>query len=174
MKQFQPSSALLFVLIVGLVWSEQLTQEEDTNDLETAESAFFDPKIVLLTGLAGLAGIGALVVKGAVVGAGAGKLLLFAKHAGQSSSHGSSGWDSSSYSSHSSYPAYKSYSSSYSSSSSSEDSRPSSYSGSLKVSGSLSPVSSHTTESTTSTTTAAPNSKASLSLDDVDDPLPEN
>uniref|UniRef100_A0AAG5D293 Uncharacterized protein n=1 Tax=Anopheles atroparvus TaxID=41427 RepID=A0AAG5D293_ANOAO len=137
MKLFQSHSALLFVLIVGLVWSEQLEQDEDTNDLETAESAFLDPKFAIF---AGLAGIGALVVKGAALGAGVGKLLLFAKHAGQAKSH-SSEWDSSSsvssYSSHSSYPAYKSYSSSHSSSS---EAKPTAYTGSLKVSGSLTPV----------------------------------
>ncbi|XP_049540873.1 uncharacterized protein LOC125954525 [Anopheles darlingi] len=134
MKLFRSaSSALLFVLIVGLAWSQQLEQEDETNDLETAESAFhIDPKTVIFTGLAG---IGALVVKGV----GLGKLLLLAK-AGSSfgNSHSSSSsWDSSSSSSsHPSYPSYKSYSSSYSS----DEPKSTSYSGSLKVTGSLSPV----------------------------------
>uniref|UniRef100_A0A182QE43 Uncharacterized protein n=1 Tax=Anopheles farauti TaxID=69004 RepID=A0A182QE43_9DIPT len=178
MKLFGASSTLLFVLIIGLVWSEQLEQDSDTNDLETAESAFhIDPKTVIFTGLAG---IGALVVKGIALGVGGGKLLLLAKHAG--SSH-SNGWDSSyqksySSSSHPSYPSYKSYSSSYSSSSSSDDAKPTAYTGSLKVSGSLTPVSSQSQSSSSSsestdTSTSAP-SKTSLSLDDVDDPLPEN
>ncbi|XP_053676844.1 uncharacterized protein LOC128727013 [Anopheles nili] len=169
MKLFEASSTLLFVLILGLVWSEQLEEDNDTNDLETAESAFhIDPKTVIFTGLAG---IGALVVKGIGLGVGAGKLFLLAKHAGNSHN---SGWDSSSssYSSHPSYPSYKSYSSSYSSSSSSE-SKPSSYTGSLKVSGSLTPVSSQSSSDSAGSSTSAP-AKTSLSLDDVDDPLPEN
>uniref|UniRef100_A0A182P123 Uncharacterized protein n=1 Tax=Anopheles epiroticus TaxID=199890 RepID=A0A182P123_9DIPT len=170
MKLFGSSSALLLVLIVGLVWSEQLEQDNDTNDLETAESAFhIDPKTVIFTGLAG---IGALVVKGIALGIGGGKLLLLAKHAGNS--HSSSDWDSSSsksYSSHPSYPMYKSYSSSYSSG----ESKSTAYTGSLKVSGSLTPVSSvsSTSDSPSSSTESAP-SKTGLSLDDVDDPLPEN
>lgn len=46
MKLFGSSSTLLLMLIIGLVWSEQLEeQDSDTNDLETAESAFhIDPK----------------------------------------------------------------------------------------------------------------------------------
>ncbi|XP_050097687.1 uncharacterized protein LOC126578808 [Anopheles aquasalis] len=134
MKLFRSaSSALLFVLIVGLAWSQQLEQEdgEETSDLETAESAFhIDPKTVILTGLAGIGGL-------VVTGVGLGKLLLLAK-AGSSFGHSSSsGWDSSSSSSsHPSYPSYKSYSSSYSS----DEPKSTSYSGSLKVTGSLSPV----------------------------------
>uniref|UniRef100_A0A6E8VR21 Uncharacterized protein n=1 Tax=Anopheles coluzzii TaxID=1518534 RepID=A0A6E8VR21_ANOCL len=169
MKLFGSSSTLLLMLIIGLVWSEQLEeQDSDTNDLETAESAFhIDPKTVIFTGLAG---IGALVVKGLALGIGGGKLLLLAKHAGNS--HSSSGWDDSSksYSSHPSYPTYKSYSSSYSSS---YEAKPTSYTGSLKVSGSLTPVSSKSSSDSSSSSTAAP-TKTSLSLDDGDDALPEN
>uniref|UniRef100_A0A182R9T5 Uncharacterized protein n=1 Tax=Anopheles funestus TaxID=62324 RepID=A0A182R9T5_ANOFN len=168
MKLFGSSSTLLLILIIGLVWSEQLEDDSDTNDLETAESAFhIDPKTVIFTGLAG---IGALVVKGIALGIGGGKLLFLAKHAGNSQN---SGWDSSSsksYSSHPSYPTYKSYSSSHSSS---EEGKSTSYSGSLKVSGSLTPVSSKSSSDSTVSSTSAP-SKTSLSLDDVDDPLPEN
>uniref|UniRef100_A0A182TA10 Uncharacterized protein n=1 Tax=Anopheles maculatus TaxID=74869 RepID=A0A182TA10_9DIPT len=170
MKLFGSSSTLLLILIIGLVWSEQLEQDNDTNDLETAESAFhIDPKTVIFTGLAG---IGALVVKGIALGIGGGKLLLLAKNSGNS--HSSSGWDSSSssksYSSHPSYPAYKSYSSSHSSS---DDAKSTAYTGSLKVSGSLTPVSSESSSEATDSSTSAP-SKTSLSLDDLDDPLPEN
>uniref|UniRef100_A0A182WHW5 Uncharacterized protein n=1 Tax=Anopheles minimus TaxID=112268 RepID=A0A182WHW5_9DIPT len=168
MKLFGSSSTLLLILIIGLVWSEQLEDDSDTNDLETAESAFhIDPKTVIFTGLAG---IGALVVKGIALGIGGGKLFLLAKHAGSSQN---SGWDSSaskSYSSHPSYPSYKSYSSSHSSS---DEAKSTAYSGSLKVSGSLTPVSSKSSSDSTDSSTSAP-SKTSLSLDDVDDPLPEN
>ncbi|XP_035786139.1 uncharacterized protein LOC118463587 isoform X2 [Anopheles albimanus] len=138
MKLFRSaSSALLFVLIVGLAWSQQLENEdaEETSDLETAESAFhIDPKTVILTGLAGIGGL-------VVTGVGLGKLLLLAKAGssfGNSHSHSSSSsWDSSSSSySHPSYPSYKSYSSSHSS----DEPKSTSYSGSLKVTGSLSPV----------------------------------
>uniref|UniRef100_A0A182KDJ3 Uncharacterized protein n=1 Tax=Anopheles christyi TaxID=43041 RepID=A0A182KDJ3_9DIPT len=174
MKLFGSSITLLLVLIIGLVWSEQVEEDNDTNDLETAESAFhIDPKTVIFTGLAG---IGALVVKGLALGTvtalGGGKLLLLAKHAGNSHN---SGWDDSSsksYSSHPSYPTYKSYSSSYSSS---DEAKSTAYTGSLKVSGSLTPVSSKSSSdsSSSSSSTSAP-TKTSLSLDDVDDPLPEN